>query len=118
LIRSLKIAGASEYLDSRPKILPAGKGIPKAAGKAKQLMKNLSRGGCRKFSDEDFYFQLLQRTSGMHCTKSRMLRRDRLCTYSPDEAPEAAEECSPSRKAGEYGETKLSPTGGKIGQRL
>jgi hypothetical protein len=46
----------------RPEKRPAGDGIPKAAGKAQQLMKNLPRGGCRKFSSEDFYFQLLQRT--------------------------------------------------------
>ena len=38
----------------RPKIRRAGDGIPKAAGRAKQLMKNLPRDGCRKFPGEDF----------------------------------------------------------------
>jgi hypothetical protein len=56
-----KSLARSEYLDFRPKIRPAGDGIPKAAGKTKQLMKNLPRGGCRKFSSEDFYFPPLTR---------------------------------------------------------
>jgi hypothetical protein len=51
-----KIARLGEYLDSKPKIRLAGDGIPKPAGNAKQLMKNLPRGGCLKFPGEDFDF--------------------------------------------------------------
>jgi hypothetical protein len=58
LFRSLQIDGAGGYLDSRPKIRLAGDGIPKAAGRAQQSLKNLPRGGCRKSSGEDFYFLL------------------------------------------------------------
>jgi hypothetical protein len=43
LFRSLQIDCAGGYLDSGPKIRLAGDGIPKAAGRAKQLMKNLPR---------------------------------------------------------------------------
>jgi hypothetical protein len=43
-------------LDSEPTIFPAGDRIPEAAGRAKQLMKNLRCGGCRKSSNEDFDF--------------------------------------------------------------
>jgi len=51
--RSLQIDCAGGYPDSRPKIRRAGDGIPKAAGRAKPLMKNLSRYRCRKSPGED-----------------------------------------------------------------
>jgi hypothetical protein len=51
-------------LDSRPKIRLAGDGFPKATGRAKQLMKNLPRNGCRKSAGEDFDF--LQRSAALH----------------------------------------------------
>jgi hypothetical protein len=56
LFRSLQSDCAGGYLDSRPTIRLAGDGIPKAAGRAKQLMKNLPRGGCRQSPGEDFDF--------------------------------------------------------------
>jgi hypothetical protein len=56
LFRSLQIDCSGGNLDSRLKIWRAGDGIPKAAGKAKQLMKNLPRDGCRKSFGEDFDF--------------------------------------------------------------
>jgi hypothetical protein len=57
LFRSVQIDCAGGFLDSRPKIRLAGDGIPKAAGRAKQLMKNLPRDRCRKSFGEDFDFQ-------------------------------------------------------------
>jgi hypothetical protein len=63
LFRSQQITGAGEYLDFRPKIRPAADGIPKAAGKAKESVKNLSRGGFRKFPSENFDFLRLPRLS-------------------------------------------------------
>jgi hypothetical protein len=47
---------AGGYLDSRPKIRLAGDGIPKAAGRAKQLMKDLPRDRYRKSPGEDSDF--------------------------------------------------------------
>ena len=55
---ALQIDCSGGYLDSRPKIRLAGDGSPKAAGRAKQLMKNLPRDGCRKSRGEDFDLQL------------------------------------------------------------
>ena len=54
LFRSLQIDCAGGYLDSPPKIRLSGDGIPKAARKAKPLMKNLPRDRCRKSPGEDF----------------------------------------------------------------
>jgi hypothetical protein len=59
LFRSLQIDCAGRYLDSPPKIPFAGDRIRKAAGRAKQSMKNLPRGGCRKSCGEDFNFRRL-----------------------------------------------------------
>jgi hypothetical protein len=59
LFRSLPIDCAGRYLDSRPKLPFAGDRIRKAAGRAKQSMKNLPRGGCRKSCGEDFNFRRL-----------------------------------------------------------
>ena len=56
LFRSLQIDCAGGYLDCRPKIRLAGDGIPKAAGRAKLLMKNLPRATDRKSPGEDFDF--------------------------------------------------------------
>src|SRR5213594_4056272 len=54
LFRSLQIDCAGGSLDSPPKIRLSGDGIPKAARKAKPLMKNLPRDRCRKSPGEDF----------------------------------------------------------------
>ena len=42
-----------------------GDGIPKAAGSAKPLMKNLPRAGCRKSPGEDFDFLQLSADSAL-----------------------------------------------------
>jgi hypothetical protein len=61
----LQIDCAGGYLDFRPKIRPAGDGILKAAGRAKESMKNLPRDGCRKSSAEDFDFPRLSAGSAL-----------------------------------------------------
>ena len=52
----LQIDCAGGYLDSWPQIRLAGDESAKAAGRAKQLMKNLPRDGRRKSRGEDFDF--------------------------------------------------------------
>ena len=58
----LQIDCAGGYLDSWPQIRLAGDESAKAAGRAKQLMKNLPRDGRRKSRGEDFDF--LQLSAG------------------------------------------------------
>jgi hypothetical protein len=77
LFRSLQIDCAGGYLDSRPKIRLAGDGIPKAAGRAKQLMKNLPRDGCRKSPGEDFDFLRLSAGSALLQSNVQYPRGDR-----------------------------------------
>jgi hypothetical protein len=56
LFSSLQIAGAGEYLDSRAKDSTGRRWNPQSGRKAKQLVKHLPRGGCRRFPSEDSHF--------------------------------------------------------------
>jgi hypothetical protein len=80
---SLQIDCVGGYLDFRPEIRLAGDGIPKAAGSAKQLMKNLPRDGCRESPGEDFGFPATERRFRI-CWNQRNMRGHR-----PSQAGEA-----------------------------
>jgi len=96
----LQIDCAGGYLDSWPQIRLAGDESAKAAGRAKQLMKNLPRDGRRKSRGEDFDF--LQLGAGSASLQSIPTGSTASCAFATADKlvfPDASRELRSQRKA-------------------